>query len=301
MESLDTAGARKAAHLFATDILAKFGATSVYGTHIYYVCETRPAPDRHTEICGIDPDGGNQRQLTHHSALSSGPAVSADGARIAFATLRGVWGLSVFSLEPFRELRFQNPRDTATVVTPFFTPDGGKILFARGTEEGFQIAMADADGANPRFITKSRSVNVEPKVNPKTGAEIAFVSDRSGRHQIHMMSMDGESVERLTDGNGKAGNPSWNPNGQSLAFAWTLGFAPDAFNIFVMDVASRALTQLTHGEGKNENPSWAPDGKHIVFMSNRTGTSQIWSMLADGTHLRQLTTKGLNSAPVWGR
>jgi TolB protein len=68
-----------------------------------------------------------------------------------------------------------------------------------------------------------------------------------------------------------------------------------------MDVASRSYTQLTHSEGRNENPSWAPDGKHLVFMSTRTGSPQIWSMLADGTAPKQLTTQGSNWTPVWGK
>jgi TolB protein len=68
-----------------------------------------------------------------------------------------------------------------------------------------------------------------------------------------------------------------------------------------MKVATREYQQLTHGEGKNENPSWAPDGKHIVFMSDRTGRPQIWSMLADGTQQQQLTREGSNLRPVWGK
>jgi TolB protein len=115
------------------------------------------------------------------------------------------------------------------------------------------------------------------------------------------MNMDGADVDRLSDGTGEASNPAWHPDGQTLAFAWTRGFATGAFNIFIMDVASRRYNQLTHGEGRNENPSWAPDGKHIAFMSTRSGRSQIWSMLADGTQLQQLTTQGGNLSPVWGK
>jgi Tol biopolymer transport system component len=36
-------------------------------------------------------------------------------------------------------------------------------------------------------------------------------------------------------------------------------------------------------------------------MSTRSGRSQIWSMLADGTQLQQLTTQGGNLSPVWGK
>jgi len=36
-------------------------------------------------------------------------------------------------------------------------------------------------------------------------------------------------------------------------------------------------------------------------MSTRGGTHQIWTMLADGTQVRQLTTQGSNETPVWGQ
>jgi TolB protein len=68
-----------------------------------------------------------------------------------------------------------------------------------------------------------------------------------------------------------------------------------------MDVASRNYNQLTHSEGRNENPSWAPDGVHLAFMSTRSGTHQIWTMLADGMQAHQLTTQGSNETPVWGQ
>jgi TolB protein len=142
---------------------------------------------------------------------------------------------------------------------------------------------------------------VEPKVNPKTGNEILFVSGRTGPQQIFKMSFDGTSVERISSGEGEASNPAWNPNGEMIAFAWTRGYATGNFNIFLMDLATRRFDQLTYGAGRNENPTWAPDGRHLAFMSTRSGAPQIWSMLADGTQLKQLTTSGKNWTPVWGK
>jgi TolB protein len=186
-------------------------------------------------------------------------------------------------------------------ATPNFTPDGKQILFASSISGDPQIHIANADGSGVRRLTYSRAIEVEPKVNPKTGAEIVFVSGRGGPPQIYRMNMEGADVQRLTTGEGEAVNPAWHPDGQFIAFAWTRGFAPGNYNIFVMDVATRQYNQLTHGAGRNENPSWAPDGRHIVFSSNRSGSSQIWTMLADGTQLRQLTTQGRNAQPVWGK
>jgi TolB protein len=67
-----------------------------------------------------------------------------------------------------------------------------------------------------------------------------------------------------------------------------------------MDIGSHQFVQLTHSEGRNENPSWAPDGRHLVFASTRTGKSQIYTMLADGTQVKPLTAQGDNRSPVWG-
>jgi len=96
-------------------------------------------------------------------------------------------------------------------------------------------------------------------------------------------------------------NPAWSPNGQLVAFAWTLGYEPGNYNIFVMDIASKKYVQLTHGSGRNENPWWAPDGVHIVFSSKRRQATQLYTMLADGTNVQQLTTQGNNIQPVWSK
>jgi TolB protein len=295
--SPDEAGAKKTAHEFAADIIAQMGGTSLLGTKIYFVSNRTG----HKEIWVMDPDGSNQRQLSHFNSLSIMPAVSPDGTKIAFTSFaRGNPAIFILSTDTGRRLPFYN-QVASMNATPDFTPDGKQLLYASSASGRAQIYIANIDGSNLRRISNTQALEVEPKVNPKTGTDIAFVSGRSGPQQIFRMSMDGTDVQRLTNGEGEAANPSWHPNGQILAFAWTRGFATGNFNVFVMDVASRTFSQLTYGAGRNENPSWAPDGRRLAFMSTRTGSDQIWTMLADGTQLKQLTTAGRNSTPVWAK
>jgi TolB protein len=292
------AGARQVAHEFAAEIIGMFGGTPLFGSHIFFVSSRTG----NKEIWMMDPDGGNQRQLTRYNSISIQPAVSPDGTKIAFTSyVRSNPGIFVFSVDPARDLRFYNQRASVN-ATPTFTPDGRQLLYASSASGSCcRIYAVNLDGSNLRPISSPGAIDVEPKVNPKTGTDVVFVSGRSGPQQIYRMNMDGTDVQRLTPGEGEASNPSWHPGGQIIAYAWTRGYASGAFNIFTMDVATRKYNQLTFSDGRNENPSWAPDGAHLVFAKRRGGSSQIWTMLADGTQARQLTTQGNNEAPVWGK
>jgi TolB protein len=294
---LDASGARKVAHEFAGEILDKLGAKGLYGSRIFFVSDRTG----NKEIWVMDYDGSNQRPFTNYKSLCTMPTLSPDGMRIAFTSfLQGNPGIIIHSTETGRRLPFYN-QIASMNATADFTPDGKSIVYSSTASGWAQLYLADLDGSNLRRLTNTRTIEVEPKVNPRSGAEIVFVSGRSGPQQLYRMSIFGTDAERLTPGEGQASNPAWHPDGRHVAFAWTRGYEPGNFNIFVMDVATRQFVQLTHGAGRNENPSWAPDGRHIVFSSNRGRKTQIWSMLADGTQLKQLTAQGTNIMPVWSK
>ncbi len=295
--SLDGDGAKKVAREFAADILQQFGAKSLDGSKIYFVSDRTG----NKEIWSMDYDGSNQHEITHYKSVSTMPAISPDGKTVAFTTYAlGNPKIMLYSTETDKRLPFYNPV-SAAVETPEFTPDGRHLLFATSIDGWVQICEADASGGNMRRISHVRAIEVSPKVNPKNPSDVVFISGRGGSEQLWRMNIDGGDMERLTPGDGYVANPAWSPNGQFVAFAWTKGYEPGNYNIFVMDIARRVPVQLTHGAGRNENPWWAPDGVHLVFSSKRGRTTQIYTMLADGSHVQQLTTQGDNLQPVWSK
>jgi TolB protein len=249
----------------------------------------------------MDWDGGNAHAITHYNGLTIQPAVSADG-KLAFTSYaKRTPGIVVFSVDPLRDLHFYNQLASVN-SSPTFTPDGKQIMYSSSAGGVCcRLFLANLDGTNFHPITHTSFIDTEPKISPKTGTQVIFVSGRSGPQQIYKMSIDGGDIERLSDGTGEASNPAWHPEGEIIAFSWTRGFAAGKFNIFTMDVASKRYVQLTHDEGRNENPSWAPDGAHLAFASTRSGRSQIYTMLANGTAPERLTNEGLNFSPVWGK
>lgn len=293
--TLDDEGAKKVARDFAADILQQFGVKSLSGSKIFFVSDRTG----NKEIWSMDYDGSNQRQMTNYRTISKEPVVSADGRMFAFTSLiNGSWQLMVHSIETAKKLPFYNPI-SSTIETPEFTPDSKRMLFAASLNGYVNICIANLNGQNMTQLSRMRTQEVSPKVNPKTGRDVLFISGRSGIEQLWHMNIDGGDPEMITNGEGYVANPSWHPNGQLIAFAWTKGFEPGAYNIFIMELASHKLTQLTSNDGKNENPWWGPDGVHLVYQSTHGRSTQIHSMLADGKHAQQLTTQGNNTQPVW--
>lgn len=290
--------ARLLAHRFANEIIFRLGGgiPGVFESQIAFIRQTGSVK----EVWMMDWDGGRQRPVTRLNSIALSPRISPDGTRVAFIDYsRGGADLAIHSLELGRLVAL--PRFTGTSASPAWSPDGSQIAFTSSMRGDPEIFIVDANGANPRRLTAYRGPDISPVFNPRTSAQIAFVSGRTGLPQIYIMDTDGANLQRLTDG-GYAVSPSWSPNGQFLAFAWIRRYgpgAPGAQDIYVMDIATRRWVQLTHSGGRNDFPSWSPDGRHIVFQSNRSGRDQIWTMLADGSRQRQLTSQGSNTQPNW--
>jgi TolB protein len=245
----------------------------------------------------MDYDGFNQHPITSDGTICLTPRWSADNTRLAFTSyLRGNPDISIFSLETYRRIPF--PQYKGLNTTPAWSPDNKKIAFCSSMSGDPEIYVSDPNGFNLQRLTFSPGVDISPVWNPKTGNEIAFVSDRSGTPQTYIMSADGTNLRRLITGGGDASSPSWSPNGLFIAFSWRLT-ETGLYDVYVVEIATGRIIQLTHDARRNEHPSWSPDGRHLVFESNRSGTKQVWMMLADGTNPKQLTEQGQNWGPAW--
>jgi TolB protein len=290
-------GAREAAHQFADEIIFRLsgGLNGIAESKIVFVSSR----GGHKQVWVMDYDGANQHQVTHSTGIALGPKLSPDGSRIAFSTLESNWQIRMYSLVLNRMVSF--PRLGGMNISPAWSPDGTKLAFSSSRSGDPEIYLINSDGGGLKRLTNFRGPDVSPVFNPKTGTQIAWVSGQTGLPQIWTMDSDGTNPQRMTD-QGYAVSPSWSPNGQFLAFSWLRKYgpgAPGARDIYVMDVASRQWVQLTHDGGANDFPSWSPDGRHLVFQSSRSGSEQIWTMLADGSQPKQLTFSGTNSQPSW--
>lgn len=249
----------------------------------------------------MDYDGGGQEQLTRLNSMARSPHVSPDGARVAFSGFAAnSWQILMYSMHLGRLVSF--PRFAGDNAYPAWSSDGARLIFSSSMRNAdFEMYVTDAAGTGAQRLTAFKGANISPVFSPKTNATIAWASEQSGLPQIYLMDADGSHVQQII-GEGSAVAPAWSPNGLLLAFSWNRHYtrgAPGGHDIYVLDLSSREFVQLTHDSAKNDSPWWSPDGRHIVFQSDRTGSDQIWTMLADGTHQQQLTRQGTNSMPNW--
>lgn len=286
---------RETAHRFANEIIQTLGG-GIPGINLSQIAFVSKRTG-HEEIWVMDYDGFNQHPITSYGSLCLTPRWAPDDTKLAFTSYAsGAPQISIFSFLSHHLLPF--PHYHGLNTTPAWSPDGKKIAFCSSMSGTPEIYISNGDGTDLQRLTFSHSVNISPVWNPKTGNEISFVSDRSGSPQIYMMNSDGTNLRRLLTSGGDADAPSWSPNGMFVAFSWAV-VETGTYDIYAINIGTGQITQLTHNAGSNDRPWWAPDGRHLVFQSNRTGKREVWIMLADGTHQKQLTTKGENWDPSW--
>ncbi|HEV2491045.1 MAG TPA: hypothetical protein VGT03_14665 [Candidatus Acidoferrales bacterium] len=304
------AGARQLAHEFADDIISRLsgGVPGIAETKIAFVSNRTG----HKEIWQMDYDGANQTQLTHLGSTALTPRWSPDDSRIAFTCFeryQNVLSAQICMYSTLTQRLIAFPRFPGTSSAPAWSPDGTRLAFMASFRGDPELFETDASGQHMHQLTFSAAVSTSPTWNPKTGQAIIFVSDRGGLPDLYQMNADGSNLQKIPlsaatgvaardlPATGYVVDPSWSPNGQLLAFSWR---RPEGnFDIYIMDIATNQLVELTRDSGENERPSWAPDGRHIVFETTRSGSLQVWTMLADGSQARQLTFDGKNESPNW--
>ena len=184
-------------------------------------------------------------------------------------------------------------------VTPAWTPDGKRIIFASDRFGTREIFLMNEDGSGVSEIKTAVAGN---KLTPSMSydlSRIAFAAEnpRTGHPEIWMVNADGTVPRQLTDTPKASAGPTWSLfprfslDDSKILYASTQS---GSSQIWIMNGNGSGKRQLTNGVAKNcpdaNAPNWSPDGKHIVFWAGyETRYGEIWTMDADGTNPKQLT------------
>ena len=283
----------KTAHLIA-DAMVR----AINGKPGIFLSQIAFASDRERgvwEIYLMDWDGGNQRRITYHNALSILPSWSPDNERMVYTSFAKLTSdMYIINRRGGGRIRIHTGLALNTSAT--FSPVGNDIAFVGSTNGNPDIYLIKDDGTSLRRLTTSTSIESTPEWSPN-GRQISFTSGRSGSPQIYIMDAEGTNVRRLSFEGEWNDDATWSPDGEQIAYTSRVS---GRFQIRVAN-SGTGESRILAGEGSNEQPTWSPDGRWIAFQSNRSGRWQIYRMRADGTDLQQLTFDGENKEPDWSK
>src|SRR5881409_3567840 len=178
------------------------------------------------------------------------------------------------------------------LTTPSWSPDGKQLVFT-GYDGGLSdLFVVNADGSNLHRLTNDKYADLEPSWSPD-GKTIAFTTDRSpatdfetlkfGRLRIALLHLDNGSIDILRHmDQGKNINPTWAPDGRSLAF---VSDRNGISNIFLYDLSDGNIYQLTDVftgvsgiTALSPCLSWAHEADRLAFAYYEDGEYNVYAV-----------------------
>ena len=91
---------------------------------------------------------------------------------------------------------------------------------------------------------------------------------------------------------GRIGSVVPSPDGKLIAYTVAYYSVPQNKSnneIFVMNADGSGNTQLTRSAWQESQPVWIKQGAKLAYLSNESGSSQVWQMNPDGSERQRLT------------
>lgn len=266
----------------------------------------RRGNDRRAELLVIESDGGAEHRIAWISDHELGEtwralvslSWSPDGRWIAAAN-RGPHDLSeriyLYAMDGVVRV-VSAGSGVGGDHSPAFSPDGRKLVFSRRVGYSMsRITVLPLDGySQPAGDTKSLTPPERWSDSPAwtPDGRIAYLEAPAprGATEFRMISADGTWASTSGVQLVLPGEPSQIALGKHLVFSRSRSDA----NVWRAKIPRgtekpSAPQMLISSTFKDVHPRYSRDGKFIAFLSNRSGTLEIWTAAADGSNPVRIT------------
>ncbi|MDQ4097578.1 MAG: hypothetical protein M3144_06900, partial [Actinomycetota bacterium] len=206
------------------------------------------------------------------------PSWSHAGTQLAFISDYSPWVMN-----PDGSNARQLPVGGQVRSVPSWYPDDRLILVAASSFPGQGVLVWLAvDGSGSGTIPVPAGLDpVSPSVSPD-GTKVVFAAgyvDESLKG-IYVMNLDGSGLRRLTGGFGTDVEPSWSPDGRTIAFTNLYPSPPTVgtARVILVNPDGTGGRLLRHG---SISGSWSPDGRFLLVGDPSSG--RVLAVRADGS------------------
>ncbi|WP_258096127.1 peptidase S9 [Salinibacter sp. 10B] len=241
--------------------------------------------------------------------LNISPAVSPDGRYVAFISRRNIFNTNLFVADTETGKIVQELEGTRS--NPHFdalrfidsagswSPDGQRFAFVTFAEGTNEINTFNVQSGEIQMRTAVEGVGaIQNLAWSPSGRYIAFSGLEGGVSDLYLYDLEKKQVRQLTNDRYAELQPTWSPDGETLAFTTDRG--PEGTNfgtleygdyrLGLIDVQSKEIrTVRPFNRGMQHNPQFSPDGQSLYFISDHDGFKDIYRYSLDDQALYRVT------------
>jgi len=187
-----------------------------------------------------------------------------------------------------------------------FSRDGERIAYNWATKDRFyQLRIRNLDGSGLRTIYSEKESYVGPlDWSPDAGSILALRYRNKGYELTLISTADGSMrvLRSIPSSWFSFQRASFSPDGRFIAFTSLGEGSPPHADVFLKTADGRNEVVVAGHPAQDELLRWTPDGRSLVFLSDRSGTWDIWTVHIAGGKQQgepELLKKDFGS-DVWG-
>jgi Tol biopolymer transport system component len=181
----------------------------------------------------------------------------------------------------------------AFAEAPVFSPDGRWIAYVWVTEESpgrtqLRVVRSTPGGRASVVLDGREGQWIQPSAWSPDGQRLLVTIDN---REIAWVTLAGGAIQHVNSVGGRfyqtGSRPRLSPDGNYIVYAALpenlktnpppADYSKDQ-HIYVLSADGTKETELVPTAGVNREPVWTEDGSHVVFLSDRSGMLDLWSI-----------------------